>query len=365
MCVLNKETGEMLNDPDAVLKYVQSSFQQQAKPASGSTKTKDFKSNNENRKYPWKKGAYSSTDTFTLETAAGEPGFGSITLLEHVRDPCIFRDKIRHLKNGETPGPGGIPNELLKHLPEGVHQAIHKLFILMWMTGTMPKAWKESQTVLLHNKGSEQDLGNWRPIAQANTLYKLWTGVIAECLYKYAKHFNILSSVQEGFRKQKNTIRQLQNVMNIMSDAKTSQRELYLLYVDFSSAFNTIDHDKLLCIMHDLGFPDDAIKVIAEIYTDDVAKIKLYFAETGPINIERGTIQGNTLSPLLFLIFIGLLLRWLQSVGRGYRYGCLSKSLHADHTTCATSLIRNHTQGACSNRTGRETAFPNLFERPI
>ncbi len=129
------------------------------------------------------------------------------------------------------------------------------MFILMWMTGTTPKAWKESQTVLLHKKGCEHDLGNWRPIALANTLYKLWTGMIAECLYKYAEHFNTLSSAQEGFRKQKNTIRQLQNVMNIMSDAKMSQQDLYLLYVDFSSAFNTIDHDKLLCIMHDLGFP--------------------------------------------------------------------------------------------------------------
>ncbi len=32
---------------------------------------------------------------------------------------------MRHLKNGKAPGPDGIPNELLKHLPEGVHQAIH------------------------------------------------------------------------------------------------------------------------------------------------------------------------------------------------------------------------------------------------
>ena len=90
-----------------------------------------------------------------------------------------------------------------------MHQVIHKLFILMWMTGTAPKAWKESRIVLLHEKGSKHDMGNWRPIALANTLYKLWAGVIAECLYKYAKHFNILSSAQEGFRKQKNTIRQL------------------------------------------------------------------------------------------------------------------------------------------------------------
>ena len=163
---------------------------------------------------------------------------------------------MRYLKNGKAPGPDGVTNELLKHLPEGVHQAKHKLFILMWMTGTTRKAWKESQTVLLHKKGSGHDLGNWRPIAiaLADTVYKLWTGVIAKCLHKYAEHINILSSVQEGFRKQKNTIRQLQNVMNIMSHA-ISQQDLYLLYVDFSSAFDTIDHDKLLYIMHDLGFP--------------------------------------------------------------------------------------------------------------
>ena len=166
---------------------------------------------------------------------------------------------------------------------------------------------------------------------------QLWTGVIAEYLYKYAEHFNILSSAQEGFRKQKKTIWQLQKVRNIMSDAKISQQDLCLLYVDFSSAFNTIDHNKLLCIMHDLGFLEDAIEMIAELYTDAITKIKLYLAETGPIKIDRGTIQGDTLSTLPFLTFIEPLLRWLQSGGRGYIYGCLSKSLHADHTTSVSA----------------------------
>ena len=77
----------------------------------------------------------------------------------------------RHLKSGKEPGPDRIPNELLEHLPEVVQQEIHKLFILIWMTGTTPKAWSESQKVLLHKKGSEHDLGSWRPI----TLAKIYT----------------------------------------------------------------------------------------------------------------------------------------------------------------------------------------------
>ncbi len=168
-------------------------------------------------------------------------------------------------------------------------------------------------------------------------------------MYQYAEIFNILSSAQEGFRKQKNIIQQLQKVMNIMSDAKVSREDLYLLYVDLSSAFNATHHNKLLCIMHDLGFPEeDAIEVVAELYTDAITKIKLYFAETGPIKIERGTILGDTLPPLLFLIVIEPLLRWLQSGSRGYKCGCLSKSLHADHTTSASAYADDMLAAALS-----------------
>ena len=87
-----------------------------------------------------------------------------------------------------------------------------------------------------------------------------------------------------------------------MSNAQISQQDLYLLYVEFSSAFNTIDHDKLLCIMHDLGFREDANEVIAELYTNAITNIKLYFAETGPIKIERHNTGRHLVpAPLLDL----------------------------------------------------------------
>ncbi len=98
-CVQNRETKEMLNDPDAMLEYVQSSFWEQAKPASGFAKTGAFRPNDANRKCPWKDGPYSSIDPFTPETVAGKPGFRSISLLEHVCDPCIFQEKMRHLES--------------------------------------------------------------------------------------------------------------------------------------------------------------------------------------------------------------------------------------------------------------------------
>ena len=81
--------------------------------------------------------------------------------------------------------------------------------------------------------------------------------------------------------------------------------------------------------MYDLGFPKDAIHVIASLYTNATTCVKLPGGKTQSIFINRGTIQGNSLSPLLCLIFIEPMLRWLHSGGRGYSYGCLQNNLDA------------------------------------
>lgn len=181
-----------------------------------------------------------------------------------------------------------------------MHQAIHKLFVLMWLTGTTPNGWKESNTILLHKKNSEFFLENYRPIALANTMYKLWTSLIQESLGRYKEQYGILSTSQEGFRHGKGTMRQLHNLMSMLSDAKISEQNLYMLYVDFSLAFNSKIHDKLLQVMY--GFPTDAIHVSANLYTNASTRVNLPVGKTDPISTNRGTIQGDSLSPLLFLI---------------------------------------------------------------
>ena len=84
-----------------------------------------------------------------------------------------------------------------------------------------------------------------------------------------------------------------------------------------------------------VGVTVDAIQAIRDLYTDATTRVKLSYDETDAINIDRGSIQGYTLSPFLYLVFIEPLLRWLHSGGRGYKYGCLKGSRHADYTTSA------------------------------
>ena len=52
---------------------------------------------------------------------------------------------------------------------------------------------------------------------------------------------------------------------------------------------------------------------------------------TEAIKLEKGTIQGDCLSPLLFLIYLEPLLRWLKVGGKGYHYGSLTAENNAVH----------------------------------
>jgi hypothetical protein len=106
---------------------------------------------------------------------------------------------------------------------------------------------------------------------------------------------------------------------------------MYLLYIDLSAAFNTVDHPTLGQILEILGLPEDMRGVIATLYRGVTTRIKTPFGLTEPIPVKRGTLQGDSLSPTLFLLYIEPLLRWLHQGGHGYHYGCLSPQENAQH----------------------------------
>ena len=150
--------------------------------------------------------------------------------------------------------------------------------------------------------------------------------MVTHVLSTYGERQGIIGSAQEGFCKHRNTMRQLQMAILMIEDAALYHKDLYSLYIDFSSTFNTVNHAQLLTIMQKLGFPDIAMNTVKDIYTNASTKISIPAGDTEDIPIHRGTIPGDTLSPYLFLIFIEPLLGWLQQGGRGYAPSCLADS---------------------------------------
>ena len=74
--------------------------------------------------------------------------------------------------------------------------------------------------------------------------------------------------------------------------------------------------------MKDLGYPEDVVKLVGNIYShSNTIFTGEHFGQTQKIPIQRGTNQGDTLSPYLFIIFLEPLLQWLQNGKHGYTLG--------------------------------------------
>ena len=173
----------------------------------------------------------------------------------------------------------------------------------------MPTSWKSGHTILLYKKGNPTLLSNHHPIALANTIYKLFTSTLTTLLSSYDEKHQILHNSQEGFRQEHCTRCQIQLVIAALEDAKFSKQDIYLLYIDFTNAFGSIDHARLFAIMSNLGYPEDVITIIGNIYSESYTKfIGSHFDPTQPTPIQRRTIQGDTLSSYLFILFIEPLL---------------------------------------------------------
>ena len=224
-------------------------------------------------------------------------------------------------------------------MPHSFKTSLRTLFILFWISGITPTSWKQSITTLLHKKDDPHLLANKRPIGLINTITKVWTRFVTEVLATYAADNHILSNCQEGFTSGRSTSRHLQRLAHTLEDARTSHRDIYGLYLDLTSAFNTISHAHLFRIMTDLGFPPDAVSTIRDIYSNVTTRIVLNRSKqllTDPILVGRGTIQGDTLSPLIFLIFLEPLLRWLSVGGHGYTPTCIMSDPSFSHPCIAT-----------------------------
>jgi hypothetical protein len=222
---------------------------------------------------------------------------------------------------------------------------------VLWKYCYTPKPWSASHTSLLYKKGDPANLSNYRPIAMASVLLKLWTGLFTTALSHVCESKGLITHAQEGFRKFRSTSRQLNTLVKSIEDAHLYNKDIYILFVDFSAAFNMVDHQRLSTVLQHLGIPEQALKCISTLYSHATTTINTNIGPTDPIPITRGTLQGDTLSPLLFLLYIEPLLRWLHVGGKGYRYGCLTPeendtqhlaaAAYADDLAAVTSTVKD------------------------
>ena len=120
-------------------------------------------------------------------------------------------------------------------MPSRFHKLLFLLFKHYYKQKQIPASWKTSLTILLYKKCDSSQLTNHRPIALANTIYKLYTSTLTSIISTYGERYQILYDSQEGFRTERGTSRQLQLLIATLEDARFTNQDIYILYIDFKT----------------------------------------------------------------------------------------------------------------------------------
>jgi hypothetical protein len=171
-----------------------------------------------------------------------------------------------------------------------------------------------------------------------NNLLKLWTALIKDAGSKYAETHGILSDQHDGFRHQRSIHDALSSINDgedimIMEDAKNYNKDINVMYADFKGAFNAADHRVMFKHMRQPSMPPTFVNACEQLYGVSTTDYITPYGPTPSIDINRGTLQGDTLSPFLFTLFLEPFLRWLTMGSRGYRPGAPATNIDTTKPT--------------------------------
>ena len=136
---------------------------------------------------------------------------------------------------------------------------------------TVPKAWKESSTIIpLFKKGSKTNLDNYRGIILLNTTLKLFTKVILSKLLKYTKP----RKEQQRFRKNRFTTDATFIMRQVVEKSIEFKHPAYLCFVDFEKALDRVRLADVINCLREREVPEKIVRIIKELNTDTIARIK-------------------------------------------------------------------------------------------
>ena len=110
-----------------------------------------------------------------------------------------------------------------------------------------------------------------------------------------------LPDVQAGFRKGRGTRNQIANIRWIMEKAREFQKNI--CFIDYTKAFDCVDHNKLWKILKEMGIPDHLTCLLRNLYTGQAATVRAGYGTTDWFQKGKGVCQGCILSPCLFNLY--------------------------------------------------------------
>ena len=146
--------------------------------------------------------------------------------------------------------------------------------------------------------------------------------MFAEEAYVHLKDNNLLPEEQKGCRKRsRGTKDQLVIDKAIMAEARRKKRFLGMAWVDYKKAYDMVPHSWLLEVIEMVGVAENVRGLLTRSMTNWKTELRANDEVLGEVDIKRGIFQGDSLSPLLFVIIMIPLSMILKDETKGFIFG--------------------------------------------
>lgn len=246
-------------------------------------------------------------------------------LAESIFTEAKIGQAAKQMANGKAPGTSNVCVEMIKYGGPAVTSMLSLLYRIIFVTQKIPDAWKEAMIVPVGKKGDTSLIENNRPIS----LTEVPRRIFERCLERHIKkEMKPLDITQGGFRERRSCYDQLAVLNEIALDATAKERELIYMFLDIKAAYDTVDRTKLWIKCREFGIGPETIEILRQLFDHNEAKVVLCGRESRRFGLKRGLLQGSTLSPLLYSIFIDGMLVELNRVAPmrvgGVNIACLA-----------------------------------------
>ena len=220
-----------------------------------------------------------------------------------INEEIVYKALCRLDPNKAT-GPDGIGNHLLKQCSSSLAKPLAKLFRKSLESHTFPSIWKKGNWCPVYKHSAPHSTSNYRPISLLPCLGKVMERIVFTRLYSFLSEQKLLTEHNSGFKSMDSTVNQLIYIVNKIYENLEKGKDICLVFLDVSKAFDKVDHQGLLLKLEQMGIDGDLLLWLNSYLSNRKQRVIINGTCSDWKSINAGVPQGSILGPLLFLVYV-------------------------------------------------------------